>query len=135
MELSIVPLYAAAFGLGLVALSVRVIRLRRRSKVPLGGGGQPALERAIRVQANFSEYVPLAIILLAFVELDGQPDLIVHGLCVLLAVGRGLHALGVSRTAENYRYRVFGMAATFVVLSAASLILLAGGSLLTGTFS
>ena len=131
MELTIVPLYAAALGIGMILLSVRVIRIRRLSKVAIGTSGQPLLERAARVQANFSEYVPLAIILLAFVEMKGIPDWIVHGLCGLLLLGRVIHALGVSRTPEDYRYRTFGIAATFTVLGAASAILLAGGSLLT----
>ncbi len=134
MEVTIVPTYAAVFGVGLILLSVRVIRLRRTAKVAIGGGGQPVLERAIRVQANFSEYVPLALILVTFVEMGRSPGWLVHGLCGLLLLGRLVHALGVSRTAEDFRLRVFGMAATFAVLGVAATVLLTGDSLLARLF-
>src|SRR3546814_3776476 len=64
----VTPLYAALCGLLLMVLSVRVILLRRAMKVGLGDGDQPVLRRAIRVQANCAEYVPLALILLLLLE-------------------------------------------------------------------
>ena len=71
MALSVAPLYAALLGFLLVHLSIRVIRLRRRLKVAIGVGGEAAIERAARVQANFSEYVPIALILLLLAEIQG----------------------------------------------------------------
>ncbi len=71
MALSVAPLYAALLGFLLVYLSIRVIRLRRRLKVAIGAGGEAAIERAARVQANFSEYVPIALILLLLAEIQG----------------------------------------------------------------
>jgi len=53
--MSIVPLFAAVLALMFVALSLYVISFRRDTK-------------AIRIQANFAEYVPIALILLWFVE-------------------------------------------------------------------
>lgn len=132
MELTVVPPYAALLALGMILLSVRVIRLRRRLKVAVGTGGELVLERAVRVQGNFCEYVPLAIVLLAFSELRGSPDWLVHLLCGALVVGRVAHAAGLSRTDEDHRYRVFGMAATFTVLAVASTLLLAGEGLPAG---
>ena len=126
MEIDIVPRYVALFGLGLILLSIRVIRLRRAEHVPIGTGGRPALERAIRVQENFCEYAPLALLLLTFMELAGAPGWILHALCVALVAGRAGHAAGLSRVAEDYRYRVVGMAATFSVIGLASLYLLLG---------
>ena len=129
MELTIVPSYAALLAFGLILLSLRVIGLRRRLKVSLGTGGEADLERAVRVQGNFSEYVPLAVVLLSFVELGGNPHWAVHLLCGLLLVGRAVHAAGLSGAVEDHRYRVFGMAATFTVLAVASTLLLTGGAL------
>ncbi|MBK19022.1 MAG: glutathione metabolism protein [Rhodospirillaceae bacterium] len=131
MDLNIVPLYAALLGIGLILLSLRVISLRRQFKVALGGGDEPRLERAIRAHGNYSEYVPISIILIAFVEFAGNPAWIIHMLCGLLLVSRVIHAFGVSQTAENFSFRVFGMATTFAVLAICSTILLTGGSLLT----
>ena len=56
--------YAALLALLFVALSWRTIGLRRRYCVAVGDGGQPELLRAMRVHANFAEYVPLALLLI-----------------------------------------------------------------------
>jgi uncharacterized protein len=113
---TIVPAYAAILALMFIALSLRVIGLRRSSKVALGAGSNAALERRIRVQANFAEYVPLALLLLAFAEFRGWPAWTLHALAAALVVGRLSHAYGVARTDEDSRFRVTGMAMTFTVL-------------------
>jgi uncharacterized membrane protein YecN with MAPEG domain len=122
----IVPLYAALFGLFFVFLSVRTLLLRRTLGIAVGDGGNQLLLRASRVHSNFAEYVPLSLLLVFFVESQGYPNALVHTLCISLFAGRISHAFGVSRTPENYRYRVFGMAMTFFALVAAALTLLSG---------
>ncbi|MCG8413750.1 MAG: MAPEG family protein [Pseudomonadales bacterium] len=123
----ILPIYAALFGLIFVGLSVRTLRLRHRYQVAVGPGEAPELQRAMRVHANFAEYVPLTLLLLYFLEVYGQARLLVHLFCLLLLTGRLLHAFGVSQVQENFNYRVTGMALTFVALIGASLRLLALG--------
>ena len=73
--------------------------------------------RRVRAQGNFAEYAPLSLILIAFAEIQGLPPLLVHGLGLALLVARGLHAFGLSRTPEDYRFRVTGMSLTFAVLA------------------
>lgn len=85
MSLTIVPLYAACLVLMFFVLSLRVIRIRRRIRIPLGTRRHPGLLRASRAHANFAAYVPLAAILLGFVEAEFPPLL--------------LHALGLARIA------------------------------------
>ncbi len=121
----VTPFYAAVIGLLFVVLSIRTLRLRRRFRVAIGPGEEPLLVRAMRVHANFAEYVPIALLLMLFVELVARNDTLVHALGVLLIAGRGLHAYGVSQVEENYRYRVSGMALTFTVIITAAAILLA----------
>lgn len=125
MTLTITPVYAALLGLGFVALSIRVIRVRRATKVALGSGGDAGLERAMRVHANFAEYAPLSLLLLAMLEMGGANALWLHALCLTLLAGRAAHAYGVSRPDENFRFRVWGMALTFSVIVLASVSLLA----------
>lgn len=125
----IVPFYAAVLALAFVALSRRVIRARRAEKVAIGDGGNPRLQRAISVHNNFAQYVPLALLLLAFIEMRAAPALLVHGLCLLLLTGRALHAFGVSQTEENYGYRIRGMKLTFATLWLSALYLLADSGL------
>ncbi len=118
----IVPIYAGLLGLVFIFLSVRVIRARRQERVALGDGGNPQLRRAIRVHANFAECVPLALILIAFAELQGQPVVLVHTLGLALLVGRLIHAFGVSQENETFRYRTAGMSLTFIAIAAASVM-------------
>ncbi len=78
----------------------------------------------MRVHSNFSEYVPFSLLLIFLVETQGAYPLLVHGLCLCLFVGRLSHAFGVSQTGEDYRYRVFGMALTFITLVTSAAYLL-----------
>ena len=117
MSLTITALYAGLLSLHFIVLSLRVIRTRRESRVPLGDGGDQALLRSLRVQANFAEYVPLGLILIALAEAQQLAGWLLHGLGLALLIGRLLHAAGVSRDPEPYRLRVAGMSLTFTVLA------------------
>ena len=118
------PFYAALFALVLVVLSVRTLTLRRELKVAIGHGDQPRLERAMRVHANFCEYVPLALLMIFFVETRIGGGWWIHALGVVLLVGRCVHAYGVSQVKETFAFRVSGMAMTFTVLITAALVVL-----------
>jgi uncharacterized protein len=123
--LKITPLYAALLAIVFVVLSIRTIRLRRRLQVAIGDGGNPQMLRAMRVQANFAEYVPFALLLLSFAELQGATALRLHLLAACLVVGRISHAYGVSQLKEKFAFRITGMVLTFVcLLSSASVLLL-----------
>jgi uncharacterized membrane protein YecN with MAPEG domain len=122
----ITPFYAGLLALLYVGLAVQVIRLRRRERVALGDGGRKSLQRAMRVHVNFAEYVPLALILLLLAELAGAAGFTLHALGLALLIGRVLHAFGVSQAEENYRFRVAGMALTFVALISGALLCLSG---------
>ena len=122
--LKIVPVYAAILALIFVALSLRVIAMRRLSKLPLGFQGDVILERRVRVQGNFSEYVPLALLLMTFVEMRGTAPLLLHAMGALLIAGRLAHAYGVSQIHESFAFRVTGMALTFTAILVAALAIL-----------
>ena len=112
----ILPFYAALFAIFFVVLSVRTLRLRRRLKIAIGDSGDERMLRAMRVHSNFAEYVPFTLLLVLLAEIQGASSILVHGVCVSLLAGRVSHAIGVSRTNENYRYRVLGMALTFTAI-------------------
>lgn len=119
------PVYAAVLGLGFVGLSFLTLGLRRKNKIALGDGGNPQLLRAIRVHSNFAEYVPMALILIYLTESIGAPIYLIHFLGVSLLIGRLSHAWGVSHENENFKFRVFGMIATFNAIIVSSLYILA----------
>lgn len=124
--MQIVPVYAAILALLLVLLSVRTLLTRRRLKIAIGDSGDQQMLRAIRVHANFVEYVPMALLLLFLLETGGASTTIVHLLCGCLLLGRLSHAFGVSQQKENYRFRVFGMALTFTAILGSAMRLLWG---------
>jgi len=118
------PVYAAILGLGFVGLSFLTLRLRRQNKIALGDGGNPQLLRAIRVHSNFAEYVPIALILIYMTESIGAPIYLIHFLGISLLIGRLSHAWGVSKENEDFKFRVFGMIATFNAIIVSSLYIL-----------
>jgi|GEM_PF-5376160 len=52
--LHIVPSYTALLTLIFIYLTFRVIKQRRKAKVAIGDGNNPALKRAIAVHNNFA---------------------------------------------------------------------------------
>lgn len=124
--MTVTPLYAAVLALMFVALSVRTLRLRRQLRIAVGDKGDEQMLRAMRVHANFAEYVPLSLLLVYMFEARSGTSVLIHALCICLIVGRLSHAYGLSRVDEDYRYRVFGMSMTFTALAVSALGILAG---------
>ena len=125
--------YAGLLALVFIALSRRVIAYRRGKRIAIGAEGDDGLLRRVRAQANFAEYVPLALVLMGFAEIQGLAAAMVHGLGVALLAGRLVHAFGLSRTPEDFRLRE-GMVLTFAVLAigAATNLFLAARAWLAG---
>ena len=114
-ELPITSIFAAIFALMLVPLSMRVGILRFREKIWLLDGGNEELTRRMRVHGNFIEYVPLALLLLALVELGGASSGLVWGLGSALLAARLTHAIGLSLSPTSLG-RGIGANGTFAVL-------------------
>lgn len=120
----VVPFYAGIFALIFFFLTMRVAFRRRRTGILLGNGGDAPLERAIRAHGNFIEYVPLALILLGFMEAQRNSIYVLHALCILLLIGRICHAVAVSRTRGPVPLRALGMVLTGLVLIVAAIVLI-----------
>lgn len=121
---TILPAYAAIFAIFFVVLSIRIIIKRNNLKISLGDAGNKDMQRAIRVHANFAEYVPLCLLMLYLVEQSGVYAWFMHALGTGLLVGRLSHAYGVSQQRENFAFRITGMTLTFTVLIASAAHLL-----------
>lgn len=117
-------LYAGLLGLLLIALSAQVVVARRRFRVGLGAGSEEGLQQAIRVQANFVEYVPFAVLLLVFAEVQGLPLAAIHASGLVLLASRVLHAIGLSKSPGRSFGRFYGTAGTWLVIAALSTWLL-----------
>ena len=119
--MTITPIYAAMATLLFVFLSFRVFGVRRRDQISLGDGGNKGLGKRIRVHGNFSEYAPLALLLMALAEMQNASYWLLHLIGASLVIGRLIHAYGLGRTPQIIRFRVWGMILTMVSLIAGAL--------------
>jgi uncharacterized membrane protein YecN with MAPEG domain len=123
----IVSLYAGLLALFYIALSLNVVRGRRQYRISLGDGGNEAMGKRIRAHANFSEYTPLFLILLALAEYQGLPAYAVHAFGASFLIARVLHAYSIIYAAPSLkllRPRPLGMILTFVSLAGLALVAL-----------
>ena len=120
----VTPLYAALLVLWFLVLTLRVLQNRRSAKVSLGDGGNTLLQRAIRGHANFAEYVPLALLLLAILELSRFSIYLLHAIGILLLIARLLHGYALAFRSEFRFGRLWGATLTFAVLTVEALLCL-----------
>ena len=114
--LIVTSVIASVLTIIFVRLSFAVIGLRRKNKVGLGSGGHEDLERAIRAQGNFAEYVPFGIILIACLELNGAPWWLVIIPGITLIIGRLIRAKCINEPPPDFSKRVLGRKLTFMTL-------------------
>ena len=127
MIIFITPTYAAVLAFLLFGLGFRTIRMRQALQISIGDADNKKMLRAMRVVANFTEYVPFTLLLIFMLELQGGHSIAVHGLCVCLTLGRLFHAYGVSQVKEDLRFRTVGMVMTFTaMLGTASYLVFVG---------
>lgn len=122
--LTTIPIYAGLLGLLYIVLSGRVIGGRGKYRLGVGDGGNPDMVLRMRAHGNFAEYTPLALVLIAMLELSAVPALAIHGLGACLLVGRLLHAWGLSRSEGTSVGRFAGMILTFAAIIVPSVWLL-----------
>ena len=113
-------IYAGLAGLLLVILSFNVMQNWVRATGE-GHSTDRALRRAERALSSYVEYVPLGLILLAFVELKSANPTVVHGLGIALIAGRALHAYGSNDMPAAGFLRFAGAQLTFLMLAVASM--------------
>jgi len=119
--MTITPLYAGILAILFFALSIRVVAMRGTG-ISLGDGGNPEMLRRIRGHANFAEYVPLILLMMAFLELSHFSIYLLHGLGIALVVGRALHGYALSFT-ERFKFgRFYGTVLTFTLLNVCGIL-------------
>jgi uncharacterized membrane protein YecN with MAPEG domain len=114
----------AAGGSALIAfwLALRTGSVRRAAKVSIGDGGDMKLIARMRAQANFTEYTPFILILIALIELTAGTSTWLWIAGALLLIARVAHGLGMDGLRGA---RTFGTATTFLLLVGLGLYALA----------
>jgi uncharacterized membrane protein YecN with MAPEG domain len=116
--------YIALNALLMLALAMRVMWLRNTRRVGLGTGGDETLARAIRAHGNATEYVPLALLMLALLAFEQFQPVWLHVFGITLLVARVLHALGLSSSPGLSFGRVAGITLTLLVMIAMAVALI-----------
>ncbi len=122
----ITALYAALLIALFLALTIHVFAQRYRTRVVLGTGGDRLLERAVRVHANFAEFVPIFLAALLAAELCGAAPWALHAAGIAMLAGRAMHAAGMAREPDIQALRSGGMLLTLAALVGAAALALVG---------
>lgn len=122
MPLAVTALYAGLNFIGTIVLAVLVVRQRLVTKTPIGDGGNKAMIKAIRAHNNNLEYVPIVIILLAILELNGLAGWALHALGAGLTVARILHPVGLYKSTSTSFGRFWGTLLTWLVILIAAIL-------------
>ncbi|MCI2398920.1 MAPEG family protein [Aliiroseovarius subalbicans] len=112
----ITALYAGLAALMLLWLSFRVSLKRMALKVSYGDAGDKALGRAIRLQGNFVEYVPMLLILMGAGEALDAPGWVLHLFGVALIGSRLVYIVGYGSDPQRPALRQIGMTITYLLL-------------------
>ena len=113
MLLSVTLAIAAACGAINLWLALRLVP-GRMNGIPLGDGGAPAMLIGMRSHANFVEYAPFVLILMALIELARGPSVWLWALGVAFVLARIAHPIGMARQGTNV-FRAGGALTTWVV--------------------
>jgi len=128
--LSITTTFAAVYSIFYLFLSMRIGYLRGSPVMKLifkmdKKVTETKLERNVRAHGNFSEYVPLFLILLflaEYLKIIQFKYLIM--LCIIFLYGRIAHAVCFAFFDYNPFLRISGMICTYLVLGILSILLL-----------
>ena len=111
--LLITAFFSSILALIFYKLSINVIRLRRKYKVSLGSSKKHKdLDQAIRAHGNLSEFLPVGLILLACLEVNHLPKIVVFMCGLFFLIGRYLHASSFLKEEIDSSNRVLGMKIT-----------------------
>jgi uncharacterized protein len=126
MAVPITAFYAGCLALIAIALTFPIGAMRLRTGVSILHGDDMELAVRIRRHANFTESVPLALILLFAIELNGASAGLLHGLGAGLLVSRILHPIGLRYDDVRHPLRGIGAGGTTLVTGIAALVAIWG---------
>jgi uncharacterized membrane protein YecN with MAPEG domain len=116
----ITTLYAGLLGLILIGVAFPAGFQRGRKNIPVGDGGDPAMLLAMRRHANFAEWVPFTLLLIALLELDHVRGTAIHALGAGLVLARICHALGLKADTMKNPLRFIGAILQVLVTAVAA---------------
>ncbi len=117
-------LYAGILGLMAFAIATKPGFMRGKLGISVGDGGNAELLLHMRRHGNFTEWVPMAIILIALLEAQGAPATAIHVLGAGLVVARVCHAVGLKGDTVAGLGRAIGAGGTALITVVSSVWLI-----------
>lgn len=111
----ILPITLTAAGLAALInlwLGIRIGQVRTREKISVGDGGCEALVRRMRAQANFVEFTPFVLVLIAAIELAVGTSIWLWVVAMLYMAARVAHGLGME---NDSKLRGIGIMLTMLI--------------------
>jgi len=115
-QYEVFSLYAGLFVLLFIGLKLNSGRVRASEKVNFGDGGNDAMQKAMRVQANAVEDVPIVLIGLLALTMLSAPIPLLHAIGGGFFVGRVLHAFGLGSKTGTGIGRLIGTLITLIAM-------------------
>ena len=103
-------------------LAKNVIQIRRKNKIAIGFAKNKGLEQAIAAHSNFSQYVPLGLIMMACMELNKIHFSLIFLAGICFTYGRIVHAKSFLKKTMDLKQRVQGMKFTFWTMIAMAVL-------------
>jgi uncharacterized membrane protein YecN with MAPEG domain len=122
MALPITALYAGVFAVFALYLSFQAGTYRGKAGVSIlhGDPVNAELAQRVRVHQNFLEYVPMVLILMGLIEINGGSSMFLHVVGILLIVSRIAHAIGLRHDNMAHKGRGIGAGGTALIMLAAA---------------
>ena len=114
MPLPISLTFAGVFALLNLWLAYRCVRIRLNGPGGVGDLGIPVLRARMRAHANFVEYTPFVLILMALLEYAGGSAEVLKGSGIVYLLARVIHAFGIER--PRFTMQLMGALGTWIVL-------------------
>lgn len=115
MQVPITALYAGLLAIYSIWLSSRVGSMRGKTGISILHGDNMELAEKMRRHGNFIEYVPIALILIGALEINGSSPVFLHSLGAVLVITRVAHAHGLYHDNIRHPLRAVGAAGTALV--------------------
>ncbi len=119
--LQVTLLYGGLTALLVTLLGVNISLRRLHLRAFVTSGPKPELIRPVRAHGNAAEWVPLAIVLMAILELSGANATTLHVLGGSLLFARLIHAYGllfksfISTVGATINYAVIGAMSSWAI--------------------
>ncbi|WP_282610249.1 MAPEG family protein [Pelagibius sp. Alg239-R121] len=123
MTLSITPLFAGLLIVVQVFMTAFVGLYRVKSGIEFLDGGNVTMTRRMRAHGNFTETVPIALLVMVLAELLGAPAVLLWAGGAVLLIGRLMHAYTIVKYGTAVG-RAIGMAMTTLPMAAFGVFLI-----------